>query len=61
MQAIDRQASYTAYNPTALRFARVARVCERQLAFLNCQDQDQDFVILEALRDHQQLGLEKKV
>ena len=36
--AIDRQASYTAYNPTALTqtcklFASVARVCQQQLAF----------------------------
>ena len=38
-QAIDRQASYTAYNPLLLhkpckRFASVARVCQRQLPFL---------------------------
>ena len=37
--AISRQASYTAYNPLLLRkpcklFASVARVCQRQLAFL---------------------------
>jgi len=40
-QAIDRQASYTAYNSTPLLlrkpcklFASVARVCQRQLAFV---------------------------
>jgi len=38
-QDIDRQVSYTAYNPMLLhkpckRFASVARVCQRQLAFL---------------------------
>jgi len=37
--AIDKQASYTVYNPTAIRkpcklFASVARVCQRQLGFL---------------------------
>jgi len=39
MQSIDRQASYTPYNPLLLhkpckRFASVARVCQRQLDFL---------------------------
>jgi len=38
-QAIDRQASYTAYNLAALRelcklFASVAQVCQRLLGFL---------------------------
>jgi len=38
-QAIDRKASYTAYNTLLLhklckRFASIARVCQRQLAFL---------------------------
>ena len=34
-QAIDRQASYTAYNPKPSKhFASVARVCQQQLAFL---------------------------
>ena len=52
-QAIDRQASYAGYNPTALtqtvqtfRKASVARVCQRQLAFLVCCSQDTQTGIL---------------